>query len=180
MERETWKDIAGYEGLYQISTSGRVRSLGNNGKKPRIMVQEITIWGYCRVRLYDAQHRSKHYAVHRLVAAAFIGDCEGYDINHKNEIKTDNRLENLEIVTRRENCNYGTRNQRVSRKHLKSDYIKRNKVAMCDKKTHEVLRTFSSCLEAERETSINNGHISACCLNKRKSAGGFEWRLADA
>lgn len=176
MALETWKEIAGYEDLYQVSTLGRIRSLGNNGKKPRILVQEITIWGYCRVRLFDSNHESKHYAVHRLVASAFIGDCTDMDVNHKNEIKTDNRLENLEIVTRKENCNYGTRNERLSKHHFKSEKIRRTPVDMCDKKTHAVIKSFPSILEAERATGIDNGGINKCVLKKRKSAGGFEWR----
>lgn len=180
MAEETWKDIAGYEGLYQVSTSGRVRSLGINGKRPRVLTQEVTIWGYCRVRLYKENEKPKHYAVHRLVASAFIGDCDGLTVNHKNEIKTDNRVENLELLTLRDNCNYGTRNKRVSQKHLGGDYIKRNKVSMIDKNSHETVAVFSSCLDAERKTGIDNAHISACCNNKRKSAGGYEWRLTNA
>lgn len=176
MERETWKDIAGYEGLYQVSTSGRIRSLGNNGKRARILTQEVTIWGYCRVRLYKENEKPKHFAVHRLVASAFLGSCEGLTVNHKNEIKTDNRLRNLEIMTMRDNCNYGTRNERVSKHHFKSEKIRRTPVDMCDKKTHEVIKSFPSILEAERETGIDNGGINKCVLKKRKSAGGFEWR----
>ena len=82
MNKETWKDVIGYVGLYQVSNLGRIRSLGRecnskNGskqrKKERILTQEVTIHGYCRVRLFDADGNAKHYAVHRLVMNAFIG-----------------------------------------------------------------------------------------------------------
>ena len=122
MNNETWKDIQGYEGLYQVSNLGRIRSLdrivnAKNGskqtKKSRILVQEITIHGYCRVRLFDCDGKAKHYAVHRLVLSAFNGDSD-LPVNHINEIKTDNRLVNLEYCTAKENCNHGTRNKRIS------------------------------------------------------------------
>lgn len=122
MNKETWKDIQGYEGLYQVSDLGRIRSLGRianakNGskqrKKSRILVQEITIHGYCRVRLFDLDGNSKHFMVHRLVMDAFIGASD-LSVNHINEIKTDNRIENLEYCTQKENCNHGTRNMRIS------------------------------------------------------------------
>lgn len=132
MNKETWKDIQGYEGLYQVSNLGRIRSLdrivnSKNGskqtKKSRILVQEITIHGYCRVRLFDCDGNAKHYAVHRLVLGAFAGASDLY-VNHINEIKTDNRLINLEYCTAKENCNHGTRNMRISASkegHIVSD-----------------------------------------------------------
>lgn len=120
---ETWKDVKGYEGLYQVSDLGRIRSLGritnskNDSKckkRERILIQEITVFGYCRVRLFDLNGKAKHYAVHRIVAQEFIGNPDGFEINHKNEIKTDNRVENLEIVTSKQNCNYG----KIGRAHV--------------------------------------------------------------
>ena len=123
MNNETWKDIQGYEGLYQVSDLGRIRSLdrvvnAKNGskqtKKSRILVQEITIHGYCRVRIFNCDGKAKHYAVHRLVLSAFNGASD-LPVNHINEIKTDNRLVNLEYCTAKENCNHGTRNERISK-----------------------------------------------------------------
>lgn len=122
MNNETWKDIQGYEGLYQVSDLGRIRSLARivnskNGskqtKKGRILVQEVTIHGYCRVRLFNRLGKAKHYAVHRLVMNAFKGESQ-LPVNHINEIKTDNRVVNLEYCTAKENCNHGTRNMRIS------------------------------------------------------------------
>lgn len=122
MNIETWKAVRGYEGLYEVSDLGRIRSLGRtcnakNGsrqkKRSRILVQEVTVHGYCRVRLYNSDGESKHFAVHRIVMNAFVGASE-LQINHKNEIKTDNRLVNLEYCTAMDNCNYGSRNARIS------------------------------------------------------------------
>ena len=139
MNNETWKDVQDYEGLYQVSDLGRIRSLGRianakNGskqtKKSRILVQEITIHGYCRVRLFDCDGKAKHYAVHRLVLSAFNG-ASNLPVNHINEIKTDNRLVNLEYCTAKENCNHGTRNERISKAregHTVSDET-RNKIS---------------------------------------------------
>lgn len=94
MNNETWKDVQGYEGLYQVSNLGRIRSLdrivnAKNGskqtKKSRILLQEITIHGYCRVRLFDNDGKAKHYAVHRIVMNAFVGESS-CQVNHINEI----------------------------------------------------------------------------------------------
>lgn len=179
MIKETWKDIPGYSGLYEVSNLGRVRSLGrecnskNNSKqrkKERILVQEITIHGYCRVRLYDGEGNSKHYAVHRLVMNAFIGFSDE-DVNHINEIKTDNRLINLEYCTRIHNCNHGSRNKLISEKNSGI-----NSKAVFQIKNGVIVNKFSSRIEAERMTGINASHIGNVCNGKRKQAGGYEWR----
>ena len=180
---ETWKDIQGYEGLYQVSDLGRIRSLGRicnskndskSKKKERILTQEITVFGYCRVRLFDFEGKSKHFATHRLVAKAFIGEIEGLEINHKNEIKTDNRVENLEIVTPKQNCNYGTRNKRISETNKAQKQTWCKGVVQKDK-IGNVIARYDSRLEAERRTGISNRHISQCCKGTRKTANGFIW-----
>ena len=183
---ETWKDVRGYEGLYQVSDLGRIRSLGrvvnakNNSqgrKKERILTQEITEFGYCRVRLFDSEGKSKHYMVHRLVVQEFIGNPEGFQINHMNEIKTDNRVINLEIVTSKQNCNYGTRNERLSQNHLESERISRRGVIQKDLNGN-IIDRFSSRLEAERKTGFKNQDIARCCNGKRKTHKGFIWENA--
>lgn len=180
---ETWKDIRGYEGLYQVSNLGRIRSLGrvcnakNNStskKRERILTQEITVFGYCRVRLFDLEGKSKHYATHRIVAQEFIGNIDGYEINHKNEIKTDNRVENLEIVTSKQNCNYGTRNKRLSEKNTANKALWCKGVIQKDKDGN-VIAEYESRLEAERKTGISNSNISKTCNGKKRTANGFIW-----
>lgn len=176
---EAWKDIPGYEGLYQVSDHGRVRSLGRNcksrnastqWKKPRVLTQEITIHGYCRVRLYDAKGIAKHHAVHRLVMGAFYGESD-LEVNHKNEIKTDNRIENLEYCSSKYNCNYGTRNNRVGEKNREKRSVPVLRIS-----TGGAVVEYASRKAAQLETGIDAGHIGQTCSGKRKTAGGYVWR----
>ena len=140
---EEWRDIKNYEGLYQVSNYGRIRSVdrfvynyrSKNGKaliKGKILKQSLDNTnkeiGYYFVIFSDR----KHYKVHRLVAFAFPEICgewfEGAECNHKNEIKTDNRAINLEWVTHNYNIHYGTAIERKGNKlkgHIVSDETKR-------------------------------------------------------
>lgn len=125
MENEIWKDIPNYEGAYQVSSFGRVKSLSRKlmmrGKHPYISKEKILKncidkRGYYHVRLH-IYNKEQNYDVHVLVAIAFLNHSPcglRMVINHKNFIKTDNRVENLEIVTARENTN---------KKHLKSSSV---------------------------------------------------------
>lgn len=182
MNKETWKDVIGYAGLYQVSDLGRIRSLGRecrqkNGskqwKKGRILIQEVTIHGYCRVRLFDADGNAKHFAVHRLVMNAFVGVLDE-DINHINEIKTDNRLLNLEYCTREYNCNYGTRNSRIS----ESNKGKNARPVIQLDENGNTIKEHPSRLDAERETGISAVNIGRVCGGTREKAGGYKWRNA--
>lgn len=125
-EKEIWRDIKGYEGMYQVSNLGRVKSLPRlkwNGKgihmlKERILKIYITNRGYYRVRLYS-NFKGKFFSIHRIVFEAFVGEIpEGMQINHINEDKSDNRLINLNLMTAKENTNWGTRTERARKKML--------------------------------------------------------------
>lgn len=194
---ETWKGVPGYSGLYEVSDLGRVRSLGRmcrskntsvQKKRARILVQEITIHGYCRVRLFDANGEATHKAVHRLVAETFIRPMKnGEQVNHLNEIKTDNRVENLEICTPKENCNYGSRNRRIAAamSRISPSDSTREKIANVRRrpvkqlsKDGDLIAVFNSAKEAHEKTGVDTGHISSCRNGKRKSAGGYVWRFA--
>lgn len=181
MNKETWKDIPGYAGLYQVSDLGRVRSLGRecnskNGskqwKKGRVLTQEVSVHGYCRIRLYDAEGKSKHFGVHRLVLYAFEGIKE-LEVNHLNEIKTDNRLSNLEYCTSKYNCNYGSRNKKISRKNAGL-----HSRPVLQLKDGEIVNRFESRIEAEKYTGISAAHIGSACGGNRQTVGGYEWRNA--
>ena len=117
---EEWKDILGFEGIYQASNLGRVKSLERlNARgyrvKEKILKPQINRRGYYQVGLYK-QSIGKNYKVHRLVYEAFNGQIpEGLQVNHINEVKTDNRLENLNLMTHKENVNWGTRNERAGK-----------------------------------------------------------------
>ncbi len=127
MMEEIWKDIEGYEGKYQVSNLGRVRSLKRNTlhdsdhrrssyvrlRDGRILKQCMADDGYFRVSLYGKDNKLKYVPVHRLVACAFVdGYKEGMQVNHINEMKFVNCAVNLEWVTPSQNINYGERNKK--------------------------------------------------------------------
>lgn len=117
MEKEIWKEIEVFGGNYSVSSEGRVRSNGllkGKNSKVRILKTEMSKKGYLRVGLVK-DGKQKKYLVHRLVAIAFLDNPNNLpDVNHKNECKTDNRLINLEWMSRRDNMNYGDRTKKSS------------------------------------------------------------------
>lgn len=153
-----YKDIEGYEGLYAITVDGRVWSY----KTKKFLSPAVNGGGYLRVSLVKDK-KQKSYFAHRLVAAAFIPNPLGLpQVNHINEIKDDNRVENLEWCDSKYNNNHGTRNQRIS----KSVYCV------------ELDKTFASMTEAAMETNVDVADISKCCNGKRKSAKGLHFRFS--
>lgn len=175
---EDWKEIAGYEGYYEVSNMGQVRSVGRvvntargtRYKRPHIMAHNIhPITGYHMVCLAkDGTKRT--FLVHRLVGMAFVENPDGKpQINHKNENKSDNRAENLEWMTSAENTNYGTATERRS---AKLSISKCKSVAQI--KNGVIKAIFPSTLAAG--IIADPGHIGACALGKRKSAGGYQWK----
>ena len=166
MEKEIWKDIPDYEGQYQASNFGRIRSFKHN--EVRILKFSRCGSGYCKVKLY-LNKVSKCSSVHRLVWLAFNGSIpENYQINHLNENKTDNRLENLSLCTAKENMNYGTRTERAA-KHF------RKPVLQLDKQGNFIKEWSSSC-EIQRQLGYADSHIRSCCRNVIPSAYGFIWK----
>lgn len=164
---EIWKDIKGYEDLYQISNMGNVRSLNYSRTGKTEILRPGSDRGYLCVGLCK-NGKAKTYRVHRLVAQAFIPNPDELPcINHIDEDKTNNRVENLEWCDHAYNNNYGTRNERVG--------PNRGKSILCVE-TGEV---YSSQQEAARRTGISQSHISAVCCKKpkRKTAGGFHWEF---
>lgn len=119
---EEWKDIKGYEGIYQVSSYGRIRSLdriverktGNYHIEGRILRQNDDTHGYLKVNL-TKHDKKKTFKVHRLVAQAFIENPNNYEcVNHKDENKQNNNIKNLEWCTKEYNNNYGTIQKRHS------------------------------------------------------------------
>ena len=162
---EIWLDIEGYEGLYQISNKGRVKSLYNGSE--RILKSYDNGHGYLIVAL-TKESSLKFIMIHRLVAQAFIPNPENKpQVNHKDENKKNNCVDNLEWATAKENSNYGTRNERLSRKILQYS------------KSGEFIREWKGSREVERVLDINNSHIIECCKGRYKSAGGFVWKYKE-
>lgn len=183
MKNEEWKDIEGYEGLYQVSNMGRVRSLDryvNNmfgtlsfikGKILKVLNHKD---GYKQVNLLK-DGKVKHCLVHRLVAGAFIPNPHNYPvINHKDEIKTNNCVENLEWCTVKHNNTYGTVQKRISEKL--TNRHDRSKVVIQFTLDGEFVGEYPSMCEAQRQTGIRQSQISMCCNGIRKSTKGFIWK----
>lgn len=181
VDKEVWIDIQGYEGLYQISNLGNVKSLAryrkNNGDsktfvKERILKQSKNNKGYSTIQLCK-NGIAKPYSVHRLVATAFVPNPNNLpEVNHKDEDKNNNNFNNLEWVSTKDNINYGTRNKR-------SAITKGYKVQAFNDE-EELIMEFDSMCEAERQTGINQQNISRCCANKSKHAGGYVWKIGKA
>ena len=195
-EKEIWKDIEGYEGYYQISNMGRVKSLERTvwkGKGYRIVPERILKAGangdgYLQVNL-SKDDKVKQPLVHRLVAIAFCENPKGYtEVNHKDEDKTNNRAENLEWCSRSYNLTYNGRAKKVGkksaekrrgRKHSEETIKKLSKSVFSVDKESGLIMFWKSAMEAERCTGIYHGSIIRCCQGKRKSAGNFYWYYAN-
>lgn len=164
---EDWKDIQGFDG-YQVSNEGRVKSLKFG--KERILKSWKVENGYLIVRLYKDGKRVWKL-VHRLVAEAFIPNPQNLpEVNHKDENKSSNIVENLEWCDRSYNINYGTRTQKCADKESKM-------VDQIDPITGEVIRKWTSVNECGRNGYASSA-VSRCCNGLRKTHKGYTWKYA--
>lgn len=180
---EIWKDVKGYEGFYQVSNLGRIRSLdhyASNGVsqilyKGKIRKLRIQPNGYVYLNLSDGKNVQKRHYVHRLVAKAFIPNPENKpEINHKDENKQNNCADNLEWCTRKENWNYNNLPTRVGL--LQRGIVRNNKPIEQLTLDGKVVASFESAIEAQRKTGIDFSHIRKVVRGIDKSAGGYKWR----
>ena len=169
---ENWRDIEGFEGLYQVSNEGRIKSLGNNkARKEKILKGKKDGSGYLQVNLSKDGKRVWKY-IHRLVAETFLENPNHYDqVNHKDEGKTNNSVDNLEWCNSKYNNNYGTRNQRSAEKR-RNDPKQSKRVDQIDMVTGEVIHQWESTREAGRN-GYNRGHVVNCCNGLRKTHKGY-------
>lgn len=166
---EIWRDIEGYEGLYEVSNLGRVKALGN-GKTKTHKIRKLAKdkCGYLFVTL-SKNGIKKHYKVHRLVASAFITNPNNFpQVNHIDEDKTNNRVDNLEWCDAKYNANYGTAIERRVKKQKNNN---RSKSVLCV----ETTIIYPSISEAQRQTGFNEKGISLCCRKLQDKCGGFHW-----
>lgn len=181
---EIWKDVVGYEGLYDVSNWGRVRSWidnhGNRRTEPKILkpIPIKTRGGYFTVGLCKNGWQ-KNFKVHRLVAEAFLPNPLNLpQINHKDECKTNNCVWNLEWCDCKYNQNYGTRNTRVSK--AKTNHPSNSKRVMQYDLQGNLVKEWPSAHEVKRQTGFDNSNISDCCLGKCKTFHGFVWRYSES
>ena len=170
---EIWKPVTVdgeiYEG-YEVSTKGRVRSLNyNKTGEVKELKLSVTTLGYLQVNLRK-NGKTKKYYVHRLIAFAFIPNdnpTEKTDVNHIDEVKTNNKVENLEWVTRKQNTNHGTRTERIAKATSKK--------VRCV----ETGIVYESIIEVERKTGLDHSSICCCCRGKLKTCGGYHWECVE-
>lgn len=176
MMQEVWKDIEGYEGLYQVSNLGNVKSLDKRWNtspdhainvRGKMLKQRKMYAGYMQVGL-SRNGVTKTHRVHKLVADAFIVNPENKpQINHKNGDKTDNTVSNLEWCTASENQRH------------KVDVLGINGGAEIPVMCLETGQIYKSVTEASKQTKANASHICAVCKGKRAKSAGYTWRYVE-
>lgn len=182
-----WKDIAGYEGHYQISNYGNVKSLSRTIKnsryqfgsvKDRTLKQAINTNGYSFVSL-RLNGKQKSVSIHRLVAIAFLANPDAKEqVNHINGVKSDNRVENLEWVTRSENVLHAYRS--LKRKSSQQGKVGKESFSAIPISQYDMQGNFVAYFESQKDASIKTGvnarSINMCYKRKQKTAGGFVWK----
>lgn len=191
--QEIWKDIPNYEGLYQVSNLGRVKSLERivktiNNKEFHYRERILKLSDY---KGYKKAHLCKEckeniFFVHNLVTEVFLNKNDfksmpnenktlvilsDLQINHKDENPSNNRVSNLEYCTRLYNCNYGTRKERISLNNKQQKAVRQYDLE------DNFIKEWANGFIAEKELKIR--HINEVCLKKRKTAGGYKWKFKE-
>ena len=166
--KEIWKDIKDYEGLYQVSNLGRIKSLKGYHRKERILKLRNNLYGYLTVGL-SKYNKVKRRKIHRLVAEAFIPNPNNYEqVNHIDGNKLNNAVFNLEWCNRSYNMKHAYENNLLSCVPV-NQYDKEG----------NFIKTWKGAEYVMKELGICNSNITKCCQGKRYSAGGYVWRYVD-
>ena len=177
---EVWKDIPGYEGLYQVSNRGNVRSLNWNGTKTTKNINQKPHKNGYRQVLLSKDGVRKMFTVHRLVALVFIPNPnELPQINHIDEDKTNNDVSNLEWCSAQYNVRYSIqrRSPRTEKSTRKSKY--HNKAIAQLSFDDEIIRVWQGTSELRSSGQLSVPDILRCCRGERKTTSGFKWQFAD-
>lgn len=169
--KEEWRPVLEYEGLYEVSNTGLVRRICYKRiKKTKTLSMYINHDGYCRVVL-SKNGKTKQYSVHRLVAFSFIPNPNNYlEINHKDEIKTNNRADNLEWCTHKYNNNYRDKGKRQSK--IVSKIVYQYDL------NFNLIKIWDSGKEAEKN-GFKSPSISLCCHKKQLTHKNFIWSFSE-
>jgi len=177
--KEEWKDLVYYyttgkvikTDKYEVSNTGKIR----HKKKQRLIAFSIDRYGYYRCGIYNIDGKRYNLLVHRVIASTFIPtDDYSLTVNHiDGSNKFNNNVKNLEWLSLQDNINEAY-NTGLRTKHGERP------VDQLNKDTLEIIKTYPSVIEAQRQTGISNQHIGMVCLNKRKTAGGYIWRYHEA
>lgn len=177
--QEVWKDIKGYEGLYQVSNLGRVKSLTRKGVpferylKPYINKRNGYVYCYLTIK-----EKEKNLRLHRLVAEAFIPNPENKpEVNHEDGNKENCCVSNLYWTTRSENQKHAYKTG--LQKHKRGNNSKLAKKVIQHDKDGNLIKEWESIIDVERTLGIYGSNISKCCKGKHKTAGGYIWRYKE-
>ena len=170
MKKEYWKPVVGFEGLYEVSNWGKVKSLNyNHTGKEKILKPKTDRYGYLRVCLHKSSKRY-YKTIHRLVAEAFLPNDDLFktDINHKDENKENNHVDNLEWCNAQYNNNYGTRIERAVKLY--------SKAVLQYSFDGTLIKEWQSSFQVKQQLGFDNSAIAKCCNGKFKQMYGFIWR----
>lgn len=179
---EVWKKVRGYDGRYEVSSLGRVRSYANgrwgNKEDPIVLKQRNTTNGYLSVYLRKSGGKAKDFRIHRLVAEAFVSNPDAKpDVNHIDGDKHNNCAENLEWVTKSENSIHAFANGLATPSDHQKEVVSklRSKPVIMLDRNGCFQKRFASITKASNETGIDRSDIARCCKGKAKTAGGHKW-----
>ena len=173
---EIWKPVIGYEGLYDVSNLGRIRSLNYRRTGKTFILKPVLCSGYYVVNLWKNKKRSL-FKLHRLIAQVFVPNPDNLpEVDHISTIKTDNRAINIRWTDRKGNVNNPITKERIKKAVSINGKMCSKPVIQCTLDGKEIV--FWHSMSEAKKLGFNEGNISECCQGKRKTHKGFVWKFA--